>query len=106
MRRSAPRPAAPALAAVARRAAPATPLARAQAAWRDVVGEVMARESEPVAERGGVLTVACRSGAWANELELMAGEFAERLQAALGGPATGRAGMRLRFVVRSTVDKL
>ena len=65
MRRSAPRPLAAALAQVRSEAEPATVLARVQACWLQAVGPVVAGEARPVAERGGVVTVECRSAAWA-----------------------------------------
>jgi predicted nucleic acid-binding Zn ribbon protein len=43
-----------------------------------------------VAERDGVVTVACRSAVWAQELELMSEAVRERLNAALGRPAVRR----------------
>jgi predicted nucleic acid-binding Zn ribbon protein len=40
-----------------------------------------------------VVTVACRSSVWANELELLGPELLEKVNAALGEPAVGQ----LRF---------
>jgi len=54
--------------------APKTPLARVQAVWADAVGERIAAEAVPVAERDGVVTVACRSASWAQQLDLLADE--------------------------------
>jgi predicted nucleic acid-binding Zn ribbon protein len=89
MRRRAPRPLAAALGGVSREMAPATLLARVQAAWPDAVGDVVAREATPVSEHDGALSVVCRSAVWANELELLAPEILEKLNASLGGPAGG-----------------
>jgi predicted nucleic acid-binding Zn ribbon protein len=91
-----PRPIAAAVARVTERAAPATTIARLQRDWESVAGPVIAAEAEPVSERGGVVTVACRSAVWANELELLAPGLVEGLNKALGTPAVGS----LRFVVR------
>ena len=88
MRRRAPRPLGRALASVVDDLAPATTLARVQQVWRGVVGEAIAREAEPVAERDGVVTVSCSSSVWAQEIELLAGDLIERLNAALGASAT------------------
>jgi predicted nucleic acid-binding Zn ribbon protein len=85
MRRAGPRPLGPALEAVAASVAPATTLARAQRAWPGVAGEVVARAAEPVSEHAGVLTVACESSVWAQEIELLAGDLVERLNAAIAG---------------------
>lgn len=76
-------------------AAPAGLLATVQSAWRDAVGAAIAAESEPVAERAGVVTVACRSAVWAQELELIEADLRARLEA-----CTGLAELLpLRFVV-------
>ena len=91
-----PRQLAEALARVTANAAPATTIARLQGCWESVAGPVIAAEAEPVSERGGVVTVACRSAVWANELELLAPGLVNRLNEALGTPAVGS----LRFVVR------
>jgi predicted nucleic acid-binding Zn ribbon protein len=95
VRRRAPRPLSAALAAVAGEAAPATLLAGVQSAWRGVAGEVVAAEAEPASERDGIVTIACRSGVWAQELDLLADDLLERLNAALAGDARVR-GLRFR----------
>lgn len=102
MRRLGPRPLAGALERVTREAAPATALARAQGAWAAAAGDAVARECEPVGERAGVLTVACRSAAWAHELDLMSKELAGRLNDALSKEGGGRPVLAIRFVTRST----
>ena len=97
MRRPGPRPLSAALDGVIRDAAPAGLLARVQACWPGVVGDLLAREAIPVAERSGTLTVACRSATWAQEIELMGPELVTGLNAALG--ATGPSplkGLRAR----------
>jgi predicted nucleic acid-binding Zn ribbon protein len=94
-RRRAPRPLSHALAGLTATLAPPTTLARVQGSWADVVGEALAGECTPVAERGGVVTVACRSAVWSQELSMMAAELAERLNESLGGPAVAE----LRFRV-------
>jgi predicted nucleic acid-binding Zn ribbon protein len=90
-----PRPIAEALQRVVARAAPATTIARVQSCWETVAGEIVAAEAEPVSERDGVVTVACRSAVWAGELELLTPDLVEALNGALGTPSV-RA---LRFVV-------
>ena len=42
-----------------------------QTAWAEAVGEAVAAEATPVSERDGVVTVACRSATWAQELDLL-----------------------------------
>lgn len=86
MRRGAPRPLSAALAQLGHSTAPPTLLARVQAAWPDAVGAAIAAEAQPVAERGGTLTIACRSATWASELELLAPAILEKLNGALGDP--------------------
>ena len=63
----------------------------------EVAGPRLAVAAAPVSERDGVVTVACESGVWAQELNLLAPEFLGRLEAALGGPLV----RKLRFVVGS-----
>jgi predicted nucleic acid-binding Zn ribbon protein len=60
--------------------APKTPLARVQAAWAEAVGERVAAEATPVAEKDGVVTVACRSASWAEQLDLLAAETLEKVR--------------------------
>ena len=64
--------------------APQTLLAEVQGAWPAACGEAIAANSEPVAERDGTVTVACASGAWAQELELMGDELTARVGAIVG----------------------
>jgi predicted nucleic acid-binding Zn ribbon protein len=94
VRRAAPRPLRAALERAAERATPPGLLADVQAAWPDIAGPVVAQEAEPVSERDGVVTVACRSSVWAQELELLGRDLEERLNARLSG--SGRV-LRLRF---------
>jgi predicted nucleic acid-binding Zn ribbon protein len=86
VRRLAPQPLRAALERAADRAAPPGLLPEVQAAWPDVAGPVIAEEAEPVSERGGVVTIACRSAVWAQELELLGKDLQERLNARLSGP--------------------
>ena len=95
MRRTAPRPLRLALAEVAVDASPASLLASVQAIWPEVAGAAVAEEAEPVSEREGVVTVACRSAVWTQELELLAGDLVAGLNARLGG-AGEVAGLRFR----------
>lgn len=52
--------------------APDTLLAEIQRVWPRAVGEAIAAEATPTAERSGVLTVTCSASVWAHELDLMA----------------------------------
>jgi predicted nucleic acid-binding Zn ribbon protein len=83
--RRSPRPLTFALERIRDELAPDTLLARAQLAWREVVGEAIAAQARPTSERGGVLTVSCSASVWANELDLMAPDILERLNERLGG---------------------
>lgn len=87
MRRASPRPLARSVEALASSLAPTTPLAAVQRRWVEAVGEAIAREARPVSERAGVVTVACRSAVWAQELDLMSAQLIDRLNEVLGGPA-------------------
>jgi predicted nucleic acid-binding Zn ribbon protein len=96
MGRRAPRSVAHAVRAARDGAAPATPLAAAQAAWAEVVGEPIAAAAEPVSERDGVLVVRCESAVWAEQLDLLQNDLIERLRRELG---RREAVAGLRFVV-------
>jgi predicted nucleic acid-binding Zn ribbon protein len=86
VRRPAPRPVGLALDDLRERLEPATPLAAVQRVWPDAAGEVVAREAQPVSERAGVVTIACRSAVWAQELDLMSADLVARLNEALERP--------------------
>jgi predicted nucleic acid-binding Zn ribbon protein len=94
--RKGPRKLSEALGVVREGTAPATPLAAAQGAWAEAAGPAVAAQAEPVSERGGVLTVACRSATWAHELDLLGPELLERLNAALAAAGVPPI-ERLRF---------
>jgi len=81
--RRAPRRLGSALRPARGRARPKTLLAAVQEAWPGSAGEAVAAEAEAVAERDGVITVACRSATWAQELDLLQSELLERLNRAL-----------------------
>ena len=83
-RRRQPRLAGGAVAMLVDGLAPASGLAALQRAWPEAVGEVVAAQAHPTAERDGVVTVTCSSSVWAQELTLMGPELAERVNAALG----------------------
>jgi predicted nucleic acid-binding Zn ribbon protein len=92
--RRAPRPLAAALAPLTARLEPRSTLAAVQRCWPQVVGAAIAAAAQPVAERDGVLQVACEDGVWAHELELMGPSLVASLNAAIGAPAL--ASVRLR----------
>jgi predicted nucleic acid-binding Zn ribbon protein len=97
MRRLAPRALSIALERVVPDVSPATVLARVQQAWPEVAGPGMAAAARPVSERDGVVTIACESGVWAQELELLGGDLLTRLNASLGDAPV----QKLRFVIGS-----
>jgi len=104
MRRLAPRALSNALEGVLRDVAPATLLARVQAVWSEVAGPRLATAAAPVSERDGVVTVACESAVWAQELELLGPDLLTRFGEALAGqsgrPAAGSV-KKLRFTIGS-----
>jgi predicted nucleic acid-binding Zn ribbon protein len=101
MRRPGPRPLSNALDNVLPDVAPATLLAQVQAAWKEAAGDRMAAAATPVSERDGVVTVACESGVWAQELDLLAPDLLARLETALGA----RSVTKLRFVTSSAPNR-
>jgi predicted nucleic acid-binding Zn ribbon protein len=88
--RRSPQSLGPALGRLADELAPETLLGAVQRAWPQVVGEVIAAEARPTAERGGVVTVSCSASVWAQELDLMAPQILPRLNAALPGGSVDR----------------
>jgi predicted nucleic acid-binding Zn ribbon protein len=82
-RRRTPRPISAAIGEALERAEPATLLAAVQSAWAGAVGEAIAREATPVSERSGVVTVACSSSAWAQELDLLGARILEKIRSEL-----------------------
>jgi predicted nucleic acid-binding Zn ribbon protein len=90
MRRRVPRPVGLALERLTGSLAPATLLAEIQRAWPEAAGAAFAGASEPVSERDGVVTVACVSAVWAQELDLLSERVIEGLNEALGRPAVRR----------------
>ena len=104
MRRSGPRPLRAVLPVVSRNVAPATTLARVQRHWATAVGNAIAREAEPVGERGGTVTVACRSAVWAEELQLLAPDLVGRLNDVLEPSGAGRPVSGLRVTAAAHPD--
>ena len=85
--RIAPRPLSTALRSLTATLAPATNLARVQEVWEQTTGPAIASAANPTAERNGILTVTCVAAVWDQELDLMAGEIVQNLNAALGEDA-------------------
>jgi predicted nucleic acid-binding Zn ribbon protein len=84
VRRSKPQRAGAAFQRLVADAAPETLLAAVQTAWPRAAGETVARQSEPVSERGGEVTIACRTAAWAQELDLLQDRLRDRLNEEIG----------------------
>jgi predicted nucleic acid-binding Zn ribbon protein len=94
VRRSGPRPVGMALDRFTADFAPATLLAEVQRHWPEAAGAAFARASEPVSERDGVVTVACESSVWAQELDLLSERVLERLNGLLDGGEVRRLRVR------------
>ncbi|MGO9819674.1 MAG: DciA family protein [Solirubrobacteraceae bacterium] len=88
--RRAPRPLETAFGHLADELAPETMLAEVQRAWPTAVGEAIAAEAQPTAERGGVVTISCSASVWAQELDLMSPQIVERLNAQLARASVQR----------------
>ena len=86
MRRRGPRPLGVALEKLTTALAPATLLAQVQRAWPEAAGEAVAAQCTPDGERAGVISVACSSAVWAQELDLLSERVVERLNDRLGRP--------------------
>jgi len=83
MSRRAPRPFSIAIEDLRGRLEPAGGLAGVQSTWRAAAGEAIAAAAQPVSLRGGVLTLECESSVWAQEIQMMGDELAERLRQAV-----------------------
>jgi predicted nucleic acid-binding Zn ribbon protein len=81
--RQSPRRIGAAIEAVRAGSEPATLLGAVQGVWAAAAGDAIAAEAEPVAERDGVVKVACRSATWAQELDLLQDQLLERVEVAL-----------------------
>ena len=92
-----PRSLAAALEEVRTEVAPQTLLAAVQEAWPDAAGALAAAQGDPVSEQRGVVTVACRSATWAQELDLMSPVLLEKLRETLAGGPLAEALEGLRF---------
>jgi predicted nucleic acid-binding Zn ribbon protein len=90
VRRRGPRPLGIALDRLTSELAPATLLADVQRAWPSAAGEAVAAHCTPDGERDGVVSVACTSAVWAQELDLLSERVVERLNDRLGRPAVQR----------------
>jgi predicted nucleic acid-binding Zn ribbon protein len=104
VRRPGPRPLGSVLPDALAGVRPPTLLARVQAAWPEVAGAALASVTLPVAERNGVVTVACDSAVWAQELELLQRDLKEGLARHLAGPGEGSV-RRFRFTVGSVPNR-
>ena len=71
--------------------APPGLLSSVQRHWRPALGERVAEEAWPVAERLGVVMVRCRSSVWAAELAMMAESLRFELNAVLAPDRQVRA---------------
>jgi predicted nucleic acid-binding Zn ribbon protein len=90
-----------ALASVVGDARPAGLLATVQSAWPPVAGPALAAAATPASEQGGTVTIACESGVWAHELELLGSDLIARLNEHLEEAGEAARVERLRFVVGS-----
>jgi hypothetical protein len=98
VRRRGPRPVGVALERLTADIAPATLLAEVQRAWPQAAGDAFAPYSEPWAEHGGEVLVACPEAVRAQELDLMSELVVARLNEALGRPAVRRLRVQSRPV--------
>ncbi len=87
MSRRAPRPLSMALDRLTESIVPPSTLGRLQTIWPRLVGEAIAAEASPIAERVGMVTVACSSSVWAAELRMMEADLLAKLNDELGEDA-------------------
>jgi len=97
-----PRSLAAALEAVRAEVSPQTLLAAVQESWPEIAGELAAAQGDPVSERNGVVTIACRSATWAQELDLMSPILVERLGERFESGPFAESLQGLRFTAAGT----
>jgi predicted nucleic acid-binding Zn ribbon protein len=85
-----PRSLAEAFGTLADQLRPDTLLADVQRIWAATVGDAIAEQAQPTAERAGVVTVSCAASVWAQELDLMAPQILAKLNATLGDDVVRR----------------
>lgn len=88
--RRAPRGLDSAFARLADELAPETLLGDVQRVWPAAVGDLIAAEARPTAERGGVVTISCSASVWAQELDLMAPQILAQLNERLSDRVVSR----------------
>jgi len=71
-------------------------LVRLHRTWREIVGPILAAKTVPARFRNGILTIAVRNHAWAQELQLRKPDLLSRIAGATG---PGTPVSDLRFVV-------
>jgi predicted nucleic acid-binding Zn ribbon protein len=81
--RGRPRPLAGAVERLQEAVAPPDLLSLVQSRWRAAVGGQIAEEAWPASERGGTVTVRCRSATWASELTMIAETLLAQLNESL-----------------------
>lgn len=74
--------------------------ARVHASWQEIVGEDLARHSEPVRLHGGVLVIRVDSTVWATQVRALVGPLLRRTNAVLG---PGQA--RTVIVITGALDR-
>lgn len=79
-----PKPVGKVLGAFRTEVAPESLLASVQMIWPRAVGERIAAVTDVTDEREGVITVACTSAVWAQELEMMGPRITAKLRGELG----------------------
>ena len=89
-RRRSPRPLGLAIDRVRDDLAPGDAAGRGAERLAEAVGEAIAAEARPTAERGGVLTISCSASVWAQELDLMGPAIVGRLNGSLEGGSVKR----------------
>jgi predicted nucleic acid-binding Zn ribbon protein len=89
-----PRQLADVLEPIQERLAPPDLLAAVQRHWREAVGDTVADEAWPDHERGGRVTVRCRSAVWAAELTMLENDLLRQVNERL---AEERQVLALKF---------
>lgn len=79
--------------------------AKVLAAWKEVVGALIARNTQPISLVDGKLTVYATAHVWVNELQMLRGQVIPKINKAVNSPAVKTLEFSIKPVHSSTSPK-
>lgn len=79
--------------------------AKVFAAWKEAVGALIARKTQPISLVDGKLTVYATAHVWVNELQMMRGQVIPKINKAVSSPAVKTLEFSIKPVHSSTSPK-